>query len=75
VYELSKYYLLTDRNFNTTFFDPAGGGDPVLYVRAHKGVFGFVFAYEIGLIGLITNVVTGDLINKKFVIRQSQSHG
>jgi len=27
----SKYYLLTDRNFNTTFFDPAGGGDPVLF--------------------------------------------
>jgi heme/copper-type cytochrome/quinol oxidase subunit 1 len=31
IYDLSKYYLLTDRNFNTTFFDPAGGGDPVLY--------------------------------------------
>ena len=30
-YNHSKYYLLTDRNFNTTFFDPAGGGDPVLF--------------------------------------------
>lgn len=25
------FWLLTDRNFNTSFYDPAGGGDPVLY--------------------------------------------
>ena len=41
LFGFSKYYLLTDRNFNTTFFDPAGGGDPVLYVRKRKCVLGF----------------------------------
>jgi hypothetical protein len=41
LFGISKYYLLTDRNFNTTFFDPAGGGDPVLYVRKRKCVLGF----------------------------------
>jgi hypothetical protein len=41
LFGFSKYYLLTDRNFNTTFFDPAGGGDPVLYVRKRKCALGF----------------------------------
>jgi hypothetical protein len=41
IHEFSKYYLLTDRNYNTAFFDPAGGGDPVLYVRKRKCVLGF----------------------------------
>ena len=29
-YELF-FWMLTDRNFNTSFYDAAGGGDPVLY--------------------------------------------
>jgi hypothetical protein len=65
--------LLTDRNFNTSFFDSASGGDPILYVRSHNCVLGFVLTYRIGLIGITANGIIGHLTNKKLIIAQSQS--
>lgn len=66
--------LLMDRNFNTGFYEVAAGGDPVLYVRVHKCVLGFVLVYGIGLIDIFINTIIGDLTNKKSLICKSQSH-